>query len=88
MTRPSSSSTRSRRARIAALARTTQPGYDGRAATQKARDARLARYCAQVDPDNSLPEEERIRRANKAWRADCERGKLQASRGRRSRPAA
>ena len=58
---------RSSRARIAALARHSRT--DGTEATQPAREAFLARFERQVDPDNRLDPAERARRAELAKRA-------------------
>lgn len=37
--------------------------YDARVTTQKARETFLSRFLDEVDPDRTLPEEERLRRA-------------------------
>lgn len=73
---------RSLRARIAANARISKPNYDARTATQKANDARWAKYEAQVDPDNLLSATARREKAKHAMKADMDRGKLKASRTR------
>lgn len=62
---------RSQRARIAALARHSRT--DGRDATQPAREAFLARFERQVDPDNVLAPAERTRRAELAKREHFQR---------------
>ena len=62
---------RSQRARIAALARHSRT--DGHAATQPAREAFLARFERQVDPDNRLDPAERARRAEAAKREHFQR---------------
>lgn len=62
---------RSQRARIAALARHSRT--DGRDATQPAREAFLARFERQVDPDGRLDPQERARRAEAAKREHFQR---------------
>lgn len=62
---------RSQRARIAALARHSRT--DGQQATQQAREAFLARFERQVDPDNRLDPQERARRAEAAKREHFQR---------------
>lgn len=62
---------RSQRARIAALARHSRT--DGLTATQAAREAFLARFERQVDPDNRLDPAERARRAEAAKREHFQR---------------
>lgn len=62
---------RSQRARIAALARHSRT--DGHQATQPAREAFLARFERQVDPDNRLTPQERARRAELAKREHFQR---------------
>lgn len=62
---------RSQRARIAALARHSRT--DGRDATQPAREAFMARFERQVDPDNELAPAERARRAELAKREHFQR---------------
>lgn len=75
-------------ARLASLSRLANPAYDGRAATEKAREGYWARLEAEVDPDGVLSEEERRRRAVHLWQANMLRGKLAASKKRRRRKAA
>ena len=58
---------RSLRARMAAYA--LHAKYDARVTTQPARDAFMARFERQVDPDGMLPETERRRRAEAAKKA-------------------
>lgn len=55
---------RSRKARIGAYARAAQ--YDGRVVTRRAREAFLAKFEQEVDPDGVLAPEERARRAEAA----------------------
>lgn len=76
---------RSDRARLAAQVRWAYE--DPRAGTEKARAALWERYLDQVDPDRSLPEDERARRAESARRADMTRLALAASRARSRRAA-
>ena len=57
---------------------------DRASATQAARDGRRRRYLDRVDPDRTLPEAERERRADMLIRADMIR---LAQRRRRPRPA-
>lgn len=58
---------RSERARIAAYS--LHAKYDARQTTRRARAAFLARFDLQVDPDGTLPEPERLRRADAARKA-------------------
>ena len=62
---------RSQRARIAAYTRAAT--YDGREVTQAARDTWNRRWEDRVDPDRTLPEPERLRRAAAARRAHMAR---------------
>jgi hypothetical protein len=55
------------RARLGGLA--TSSRHDGREQTAAARGAFLQRFIDEVDPDRSLPEDERLRRADAARRA-------------------
>ena len=71
---------RTLRARIAAHARWSKE--DPRAATKPARDAFLARFEAEVDPDGVLPEGERLRRAESARKAYFVRLALASSKAR------
>lgn len=57
--------------------------YDSRAITAPARAAFLARFEAEVDPDGSLPAEERERRAAQARKAHFQRLALASARARR-----
>lgn len=64
-------SQRSQRARLAARARwAKQSGSEG---TQAARDAFMARFVEQVDPDGQLDPAERMRRAESAKREHFQR---------------
>jgi hypothetical protein len=62
---------RSQRARIAALSRWSQ--QDGSQGTAPAREAFLARFERQVDPEGRLDPAERTRRAEAAKRAHFQR---------------
>jgi len=66
-----SPSQRTQRARIAAHARWSQ--QDGASGTQAAREAFLARFERQVDPEGVLPPAERLRRAESAKREHFQR---------------
>jgi truncated hemoglobin YjbI len=61
--------------------------HDPREITQKARDAFLHRFEEEIDPDHTLPEEERNRRAAYARRAYFARLALASARTRRLRSA-
>jgi hypothetical protein len=77
---------RSLRARIAvhtSWAQTT----DRAARTAPARRAALERFQRQVDPDGSLSEAERARRAEQAMRAHMARLALRSARARRRQKA-
>ena len=69
------------RARIAANTRAANE--DGRQMTRAARAAFLNGFEAQVDPDGSLPPEERHRRARAALRAHMSRLAARSARARR-----
>jgi hypothetical protein len=71
------------RARIAAY--TLHSKYDSRALTARARNAFLARFLKEVDPDGRLPETERVRRAECARRAYFTRLALLSAKARASR---
>lgn len=64
-------SQRSQRAKIAAAARWAKA--DGHQGTQAARDAFMARFEDEVDPDGVLSADERARRAESARRAYFQR---------------
>ena len=74
-------------ARVAAYERWAKEP-NRRTATQKARDAKWRRYLEKVDPDGTLPEAERIRRAEALRRADMARMALQSVRVRQWRKEA
>jgi hypothetical protein len=59
--------------------------HDPRETTRKAREAFLARFLDQVDPDRTLPEPERLRRAEAARKAHFARLALKSARARRTR---
>lgn len=60
---------------------------DSRAQTQAARDAFYRTFLDQVDPDRTLPEEERYRRAEAARRAYYLRLALKSVQSRQARRA-
>jgi len=74
---------RSLRARIAAF--TLHSRVDGRSHTAPAREAFLARFEDEVDPDRSLTEAERLRRAEAARKAHFTRLAYRSSIARRAR---
>jgi hypothetical protein len=76
-------SQRALRTRIAAY--TLHATQDARVTTQPARDAFLARFEREVDPDGSLPVAERRRRAEAAKRAYFSRLALRSAKARRAR---
>ena len=79
---------RSLRARIAAYA--LHASHDPRETTKPARDAFMARFERQVDPEGKLPETERRRRADAAKKAYFNALALKSARargGRRGRGA-
>jgi hypothetical protein len=78
-----SPSERSLRARLAA--HTMHATHDSREITKPARDAFLARFEREVDPDGKLPEAERRRRAEQAKRAYFTRLAFQSAKARRAR---
>jgi|NGEPerStandDraft_6_1074524.scaffolds.fasta_scaffold113953_2 hypothetical protein len=69
------------RARLAAQVRWAK--QDPREGTKKARDAFLATFLRQVDPDLVLTEEERLRRARSLRRAHFTKMALASARSRR-----
>jgi excisionase family DNA binding protein len=71
------------RGRIGGLS--THASHDSREVTRSARDAFLARFLIQVDPDCELPEAERIRRADCAKRAHMAELSLRSAQARRRR---
>lgn len=74
---------RSLRARLAAYSLHSK--VDSRAHTQPARNAFLARFEREVDPESRLPEAERKRRAEAARHAYFTKLAYQSSRARRAR---
>lgn len=75
---------RSQNARIAALSRWSKE--DPREGTRPAREGRLAAFARRVDPDGTLPGEERDRRARCAMRAEMARiGRLPSRRAAAAR---
>ena len=71
---------RSLRAQFAAFEQHAR--HDPRETTAKAREGFLAKFEVQVDPDRTLPEPERRRRAEAARRAHMLRLAFQSSRAR------
>jgi hypothetical protein len=78
-------SARSVAARIGGLTRASL--YDGKEVTAPARSAFLRRFELQVDPEGTLPEEERSRRIQAALRAHMARLALKSAKARRKRAA-
>lgn len=76
---------RSMRARIAALSRWSKESPAENAARGQA--GLLARFIDQVDPDRTLPEPERMRRAEAARRAHMARLSLRSAQARAARAA-
>jgi hypothetical protein len=76
-------SERAIRARIAAL--TMHSRHDSRETSASGRAAFLARFEREVDPDGTLPTEERQRRADCARRAYMNKLALSSARARRQR---
>jgi hypothetical protein len=74
--------TRSLRARLAALSRISAPDYDPVAATAPATAGFWAKLEAEVDPAAALPPAARRAKAKSRWQANMLRGKL-AKRGKR-----
>jgi hypothetical protein len=77
---------RTLRARIAAL--TLHSKVDSRQHTEPARRTFRQSFLEQVDPAGELPEAERQRRADAAYRAHMTRLALKSARARRKRGAA
>jgi hypothetical protein len=61
---------------------------DRAAATQPARDALMRKFEDQVDPDRSLPVDERARRAASARKAHFQRLALKSAQARRAKRSA
>jgi hypothetical protein len=76
---------RSTRARVAAYARAAR--YDGREVTRAAYSGRMAKLEAQVDPDGTLSDIERQRRAYALMRSQMSALALKASRARSKKKA-
>lgn len=76
---------RSLRARIAALSRWAKE--DPSAAAARGQAGLLARFIDQVDLDRTLPEPERMRRAEAARKAHMARLALKSARARAARAA-
>lgn len=72
---------RATRARLAALSMHAQ--NDSRVTSKPGRDAFLARFEREVDPDGVLPERERARRAELAKRAHMTRLAVKSAAARR-----
>lgn len=72
---------RSARARIAAHTRWAKEP-DRLAATAPGRSAAFQKLLDEVDPERTLPEDERLKRARNAQKAHLERVRLAASRAR------
>src|SRR5947207_1058932 len=64
------------------------PSDKRRQQTQAARDAIMAKYLKQVDPDSTLPEDERHKLALQARRADLRSRALKAHRARTAKARA
>lgn len=78
-----------RRLRASAAAHTRwskEPDY--RAATQPARDGLLARFEREVDPDGTMPDAERIRRATQLRKAHMQKLALKSSQARAAKRGA
>ena len=78
---------RSSIARLAAHSRWAKE-EDRSAATQAARDGLQRRFEDQVDPDRTLPVEERAKRADSARRAHFQRLALKSAQARRAKRTA
>ncbi len=76
---------RTLRARLAA--HTLHSTYNPRDTTAKARTAALMRFEEQVDPDGTLPEDERQRRARHALQAHMSRMAFESLKARRAKHA-
>src|SRR6266508_5594217 len=82
---PLSPAERRLRARLAA--HSMHARHDARETTAKARAAFLARFEREVDPDGTLPPQERARRAEHARSAYFARLSLAAAKARRTKQA-
>lgn len=85
MTEEHRKSLRRMRARAAAYAMHAQ--HDSRVTSRKGREAFLARFEREVDPEGVLPERERCRRAELAKRAHFTRLAIRSAEVRRARAA-
>jgi len=85
MSRLWSARQRALRARIGAYA--LHAKYDSRELTAPARNRFLARFLDEVDPERTLPEPERLRRARQALRASMTRLALRSAQSRQARAA-
>jgi hypothetical protein len=54
---------------------------------QAARDGKLAKHMAVIDPEGKLPEDERLQLARQAVLADLQRAALKSAAARRRRAA-
>ena len=72
---------RHHRARLAALTRWGK--QDPKPAMRKAREAQYAAFLREADPDGTLPDAERKRRADALWRANLARMALASAAARR-----
>jgi hypothetical protein len=62
--------------------------YDSKELTANARAAFFERFIDEVDPDRSLPEAERVKRAEHALAAHMQRLALKSAQSRRRKAAA
>ena len=69
-----------RRGRVSA--HTTHSRHDSRRLTERAREQFFAKFIDEVDPNRSLPEDERLRRADHAMKAHLARIALKSARSR------
>lgn len=86
MSPPLTPEQRSLRARIAANARWAKDG-ERKANSERAQRGLLARFEREVDPDGTLPEAERVRRAENARQAHMQRLAFKSSKARARRLA-
>jgi hypothetical protein len=80
-----SGTTRSLAARVGAYS--LHAKYDSREITKAAREAFLQKWIDQVDPDRSLPEDDRLRRAESALKAHMAKLALRSAKVRSARKA-
>lgn len=76
-------SRRSAQARVAALTRIANEG--GHKVAAHLNEGKLERYMRKVDPDQSLPLNERTKRAEALLRADMQRLAIKSAEARRAR---